>query len=180
MKILALLSIIFSLVSLSGFSQEEKMKWNKGKLLNWKDFRGTPSKSQDFVASTNSGISLGFSSKTSNGVSTYSIAIDSYFYPDRSWFRPGIVDDYILKHEQTHFDISEIYARLLRKKLAVLDQLDPAYKLKVEQIYNHNEKERAAFQSDFDRETSHSKNPEEERVWEQKVTNLLKELDAWK
>lgn len=180
MKISAILLILFSLVITTVIAQEEKMKWNEDRLLTWKDFRGTPDKVKDYVASTNSGISLGFASQTSNGNTTYNIEIGSYFYPDLSWYRPGNVSAYILKHEQTHFDISEIFARKLRKKIADLDQLDPSYKENVTQVYNENEYERRLFQSTFDLETEHSNFPDQEREWEQKIADLLKELDAYK
>ncbi len=180
MKISALHIVLLSLISTTVVSQEEKMKWDEGSPLTWKDFRGTPNKTQDYVATTNSGISLGFASQTSNGVTTYNIEIGSYFYPNHSWYRPGNVSAYILKHEQTHFDISEIFARKLRKKIAALDQLDPDFKSKVENIYRQNEYDRTLFQSTFDVETEHSNFPDVEREWEQKVADLLLALDAYK
>ena len=180
MKISVLLIFLLSLVTTTVYSQDEKMKWDEDRLLTWKDFRGTPNKSMDYVATTNSGISLGFASQTRNDVTTYTIEIGSYFYPNQSWYRPGNVSAYILKHEQTHFDISEVFARKLRKKLALLDQSDPAYKDKVGAIYNRNEEERSLFQSTFDVETEHSNYPDQERDWEQKVADLLKALDAYK
>ncbi|EDM43482.1 hypothetical protein SCB49_00495 [unidentified eubacterium SCB49] len=161
-------------------SQEEKMKWDESRLLTWKDFRGTPDKSTDYVASTHSGISLSFGSKTENGKVSYTIEVGSYFYPEKSWYRPGNISAYILKHEQTHFDISEVYARKLRKKIAELDQTAPDFKEKVAQVYSENEYERTIFQADFDIETGHSNFPEFEREWEQKVADLLIELNDWK
>lgn len=180
MKISILLIILFSLFTASVFSQEEKMKWDEDRLLTWKDFRGTPNRGKDYVATTNSGISLGFASQTKNGNTTYNIEIGSYFYPEQSWYRPGNVSAYILKHEQTHFDISEIFARKLRQKIAALDQSDNNFKSKVEEIYTSNEYERVLFQSTFDVETDHSNYPDQEREWEQKVADLLKSLDDYK
>lgn len=180
MKISAILVLLLSFVTATTVGQEEKMKWDENRLLTWKDFRGTPNKSKDFVATTNSGISLAFGSQTRNGNTTYTIEIGSYFYPDLSWYRPGNVSAYILKHEQTHFDISEIFARKLRKRIAALDQADPNFKSKVEEIYSNNEYERSLFQSTFDLETDHSNYPDQEREWEQKVADLLKSLDDYK
>ena len=180
MKISALFIILFSLVATTVVSQEKKMKWDETKPLIWKDFKGTPERAKDYVATTNSGISIAFSSQTKSGVTTYELEVGSYFYPERSWYRPGNVSAYILKHEQTHFDISEIFARKLRKSLAELDQSDPAFKEKVQQIYSANEYDRVLFQSTFDVETDHSNYPDLEREWEQKVADLLTALDAYK
>lgn len=180
MKISEVLVILLFFTTTFMVSQEDKMKWDADRPLSWKDFKGTPEKTKDYVASTNSGVSLAFASQTKNGVTTYTTEVTTYFYPKLSWYRPGNVSAYILKHEQTHFDISEIFGRRLRKQLAQLDQKDPDFKEKVQQLFSDNEYERVLFQSEFDLETDHSNFPDYERKWEQKVAELLKELDAYK
>jgi hypothetical protein len=37
------------------------------------------------------------------------------FYPERSWVRPERKTDRLLAHEQGHFDITEVFARRMRK-----------------------------------------------------------------
>lgn len=173
--------ILFFFTSVA-FSQtkEERIVWQDTKKLTWADFKGTPENDENFVASTNSGISFGFSSKTKAGVKTVDFVVTSYFYPERSWFMEGAVNDYILKHEQTHFDISELFARKLRQKLASLPAEDPQLKEKMKAIYTQNEQERVNFQKLYDWETNHSRVPEEEALWQQKVAAELKAYDDWK
>ncbi len=180
MKISAILLLLLSFVTLHLTAQEEKLEWGADRQLTWRDFKGEPEKSKEFVATTNSGVSLAFSSQTKNKITTYTTAVTTFFYPHSSWYRPGNVSAYILKHEQTHFDISEIFARKLRKTLKELDQNDPEFKNLVQKAFNDNEYERVLFQSTFDVETDHSNYPDQEREWEQKVIDLLKELDAYK
>ena len=180
MKISAILITLLLCVTNSMISQEEKMEWDAERQLIWKDFKGKPEKIKDFVATTNSGVSLAFGSQTKNGITEYTTEVATYFYAKSSWYRPGNVSAYILKHEQTHFDISEIFARKLRKTLQELDQNNPDFKNLVQKAFNDNEYERVLFQADFDLETDHSNYPDEEREWEQKVAYLLKELDAYR
>ena len=71
MKISAILILLLTFVTLNLTAQEVKLEWNADKQLTWRDFKGKPEKSKEFVATTNSGISLAFSSQTKNGITTY-------------------------------------------------------------------------------------------------------------
>ena len=66
-----------------------------------------------FVASTSSGIA--YSYREVNGDKRIKINVFCNFYPQKSWQSKNDATDYILKHEQTHFDISELYKRILKK-----------------------------------------------------------------
>gem|GEM_PF-6316406 len=56
-----------------------------------------------FVASTSSEIV--YSCKEVNGDKNIKINVSCNFYPQKSWYSKNDATDYILKHEQTHFDI---------------------------------------------------------------------------
>jgi hypothetical protein len=109
-------AVVFSFLLLPQ-SSKEKILWKENQKLTWEDFRGKPIRSANFVASTHTGISFTYSYTLKNGKMDLKYSVESFFYPEESWFRPDKVSPYILKHEQTHFDISELYARILRKRL---------------------------------------------------------------
>ncbi|MEZ4817149.1 MAG: DUF922 domain-containing protein [Flavobacteriaceae bacterium] len=174
--------LLLFLVPFLGFffvSEEEKIVWDANRPLTWEDFRGIPNRADDFVASTNSGISFSFSFKERNGVATISYTVVSNFYPDLSWYRPERVSTYILEHEQNHFDISELHARKLRKALSALTH-NKDFKEKAEAIYNTVEAERRAMQTLYDSESDHSNIEEAEYQWRKIVAEKLKALDTWK
>lgn len=108
---------------------------------------------------------------------TYSV--ESNFYPQQSWFQVGKVSPYILKHEQTHFDISELHARMLRKKLAGT-RFTKKVKSEIESIYRKTELQRKVMQAKFDAETDHSRNVEKEVFWEKYVKEQLSEYEDWR
>jgi len=170
------LSILWPL--LTGFSlQENKISWSPTQKLTWEDFRGVPNALDLYVASTNSGISFSFFYKEHNGVELVSTTVVSNFYPDLSWYRPHNVSKYILAHEQTHFNITELHARKLREQLSTLSY-NNTYKIKATELYNKIEAERRLMQRTYDKETNHSNNKEEEYKWQQFVEqNLLKYKD---
>ena len=159
--------------------EEEKIAWDANRPLTWEDFRGVPNRADSFVASTNSGISFSFSFSERNGVANIQYTVVSNFYPDLSWYRPERVTQYILEHEQTHFDISELHARKLRKALSSLSH-DRDFKEKAEAIYNGLEAERRAMQTQYDKESDHSNVKEMEYQWRTIVAQELNALDAWK
>lgn len=156
-----------------------KIQWSENKKLSWEDFRGTPDAGDGYVASTNSGMSFSFSYKVTNGIMTMDYEILCNFYPELSWYKVDLVSNYILQHEQTHFDISELYARKLRK---VMEETtfsnDP--KEAVNAIYQNMEAARQKLQEKYDFETDHSKNEPVEIQWRRFVTNELEKYEHWK
>ena len=155
------------------------MQWDENRKLTWADFQGRPQAGNDFVASTNSGISFSYSFRIENGKLDLDYSIQSNFYPKLSWYKRGNVSDYILEHEQTHFDISELFARKLRKKM-VETGFSSNPKKEIDAIYQKNEQERRAFQNRYDAETDHSKNPEAEYIWRELVKTQLDFYERWK
>ena len=178
MKLLTI-PIILSLLLFPVSNDNEKIAWSADKKLTWADFKGDPAGGNGYVASTNSGISFSYSFAVREGELKLSHTVRSKFYPNLSWFMPGHVDDYILKHEQTHFDISELYARKLRKQLEETQfTLEP--KETLDAIYSQAETRRRAMQKRFDEESDHSKIEGKEYQWEAYVAQELKKYEAWK
>ncbi len=160
-------------------SEDEKIQWSAEKLLTWDDFRGVPNEAEEFVASTNSGISFAFSYKEANGQGKFNYTVLSNFYPLLSWYKSGSVSSYILQHEQTHFDISEWHARKLRRALFLIKD-SPDFRRLSEEKYHSIELERRQMQLLYDKESDHSNNKEHEYQWRAFVAQQLKEYEDWK
>lgn len=154
------------------------MPWSDTKTLTWADFQGIPSAGDDFVASTNSGVSFSYSISFNKGKKEFSFTVESHFYPELSWFRKGQVNDYILGHEQTHFDISELHARILKQRLSEAT-FTGAIKEEIQIIYEKTEQQRRDMQNQFDAETVHSKVRKKEIEWEKFVADQLKRYKRW-
>lgn len=174
-----IIAALLLLVLSPEISEEEKIIWSEDRKLTWEDFKGTPSGPQDFVASTNSGVSFSFSYKERNGVGTINYTVVSNFYPALSWYRPARVSDYILEHEQMHFDISELCARKLRKSLADIPH-DRNFKENSEVVYQQNEAERRQLQAQYDKESDHSNIREGEYKWRVYIAEQLEAYGSWK
>lgn len=160
-------------------SDSEKILWKENKTLTWEDFRGKPIPSASFVASTNTGINFQYSYSLKNNEVEVKYSVESFFYPDKSWFQPGKVNQHILNHEQAHFDISELHARMLRKNLSG-KKFSKKVKSEIEGIYRQIEQKRRAMQVKFDAETDHSRNVEKEIIWEKQIEKQLDSYESWK
>lgn len=155
------------------FSQEEEaIPWSPDLKLQWENFKGRPFKTAWASAVTASGISYEFSSVENNGRIELNIKIGTYFYPDQSWYQPKLCDAVILSHEQLHFDISELYARKMRKRLAKAT-FTKNVKAEIKNIYKSVLKELSKFQKKYDYETNFSRNLQQQLLWNKKIEKLL-------
>ncbi|WP_297696657.1 DUF922 domain-containing protein [uncultured Eudoraea sp.] len=155
------------------FAQEEEtILWNSGQRLSWANFKAEPPKNSEIAATTASGLSYQFSTTEENGKYELDYIISTFFYPNRSWYQPNICDEVILSHEQLHFDISELYARKMRK---IMDNttFTKNVKAEVKAIYRQINKELAEFQQVYDRETNYSRNIEQQLSWNKKIKEAL-------
>ncbi len=174
-----LVAIFIGFLLSPSITEEEKIAWQENRKLRWEDFRGIPNRADSYVASTNSGISFSFSLKESEKGVEVDYTVQSNFYPDLSWYRPDRVNEYILLHEQTHFDISELFARKLRMKLESIEDLSKFKELS-EKYYNEIEFQRRQMQRDYDAESDHSNVESKEYEWREFVASELNTYAPWK
>ncbi len=151
--------------------EEEAILWTPTTQLGWNDFKGRPTNNRA-AAITASGISYRFSSLSKGDVVQLDFTVNSYFYPNQSWYRPDLCDSVILGHEQLHFDISELYARKMRKQLNET-RFTKNVKAEVRAIYKTITKELNDFQNRYDSETNFSRNREQQLLWNAKINEAL-------
>ena len=152
--------------------EEATILWNPLQRLSWVNFKAEPPKDSEIAATTASGLSYQFSTMEENGKYELDYTVNTYFYPNRSWYQPDICDEVILSHEQLHFDISELYARKMRQ---IMDTtiFTKNVKAEVKAIYRQINKELASFQQVYDRETDYSRNIEQQLSWNKKIKDSL-------
>ncbi|WP_370225804.1 DUF922 domain-containing protein [Mesoflavibacter sp.] len=158
----------------------EEVSWSENYKLTWSDFKGAPNNQTDAVAITASGITFSYSiKKTSNKVHSFKTLVKAYFYPEHSWCKKEMVDDNILRHEQLHFDITELHARLFRQQIA---KLKPSLDIdnQLDQLHQSINKQLSLMQNSYDEETNHSINTEAQIKWQESVAKQLKTLEKFK
>jgi Bacterial protein of unknown function (DUF922) len=149
---------------------EELIKWASSQQLTWSDYKANPNPNSDAAASTTTYLGIEFNIDQ-NGL-TWKIQCN--FSKTKSWGRSKT--GFILKHEQGHFDIAEIFARKLNKKMSEYKFTQTTYKSDLKNIYEGITKEKEQFQDQYDNETDHSRKKEEQLNWQKKVEKMLEEL----
>lgn len=174
------LLILFVFLFVGIISNEETVSWDETNKLNWTDFKAAPDSESDAVALTASGITFGYSLKTSGErIVDFSATVESHFYPNKSWYLKDKANVYILGHEQLHFDITELYARKFRQQLAKL-KVNQNVKEQMNRMHTSINEAINETQRRYDLETNHSMNMEKQKEWEAFIERELQRLNQFK
>jgi uncharacterized protein DUF922 len=169
------------LTSLLAFTQADKkdlILWSPDYKLQWQDFKGNPQGGTTLKAMTWSTIQLETSKIDASGVA---LTICASFIKSKSWRKKDAEgNSNLLTHEQKHFDITEIYARKMRKKLSETTFTNPKQAQQIiQRLYNETFSESAAEQKKYDAETNHSINKEVQEKWNAAIETELQSLNAF-
>lgn len=174
------------------FVKDNFILWQENKKLKIQDFKAenndtTKVNQQQFLGAI-SAIRIEYSSFQRNKNSVPDFSIKTYFDPNESWML--LKNDYVLQHEQIHFDLTELYARKMRKSVESLRQKNVTnisiYRKKI-QHWNVM-KEKASNQFDADNQDYYikigqkilfQKNPKQE-AWKKKVDRELFQYSLFK
>ena len=174
------------------FVKDNFILWQENKKLKIQDFKAENKDTvkvnrQQFLGAI-SAIRIEYSSFQRNKNSVPDFSIKTYFDPNESWML--LKNDYVLQHEQIHFDLTELYARKMRKSVESLRQKNVTnisiYRKKI-QHWNAM-KEKASNQFDADNQDYYikigqkilfQKNPKQE-AWKKKVDRELFQYSLFK
>jgi hypothetical protein len=176
--------ILFILLSLSGFSQRT-IAPNIRKLRNdtiiWK--QDSLLRKEDFKARGKSSGPLGYASTglfmypgESNGELLF--FVEALFIKSRSYITQ--YSEYVLRHEQIHFDICELYARKLRQRFTETNwKTVRNMQSETARIYNKTVADLFKEEAKYDKDTEHGLNSAKQKIWEEDIQNRLKELEGY-
>jgi hypothetical protein len=168
-----LLLVVLSRISYAqdDSASQDTIIWQPAYKLSWADFQGLPDSNSIGGAATASGIGYRVF-RTDTGVR---VEVYTYFSRKLSWSKRQFATSRSLRHEQGHFDISEVFARRLRKQFS-------EYKVNIESIgsdlldlYNLNHREWENIQDQYDIETDHHRNCSKQDEWESIIASWLTE-----
>ncbi len=157
--------------------QGDVLLWQENKLLTWDDFNGKPEK-RFAAASTHYDI---LKTVSQNQGKLTTVKIEAVFFRNKSWKNKYWVSESVLRHEQKHFDIVELFARKLRK--AICENKFKNYtdlNSKVDSLYNIYDEEMDVYQDKYDDESDGSMNGEKQREWEKKIMAEIEKLNKYK
>lgn len=134
-----------------------QLSYNPNKKLSWADFKKINNKAKS-AALTTSGITY-----VINEYANYNeILVSCFFDKKESYCNGNSNTDYILNHEQRHFDITYIFCNKFISRLKEQGNLNDKNSLI---IYNQIIDECERYQEKYDLETNNSINAVEQQKW---------------
>ncbi len=156
----------------TAYSQNDFIEWGRGVKIDWTDFKGKAQVNSPFAAMSAVGIHYKYSSLVIEEVIKIKFQINSKFDRTKSWSRSKLQTADVLKHEQLHFDISEIVSREFKKE-AENSTYSKNYKNEIIDIFNRYTKYLEKLQKKYDDQTMHSKNKPRQKEWENLIRREL-------
>jgi predicted secreted Zn-dependent protease len=144
--------------------------WNVNRRLTWNDFKGKPDPTTGNAALTSTSINIDYSYNSKE----LKFSIRCQFDPTKSWGR--VRNSHILGHEQAHFDIAEIHARLLYKLVKEYKFKASSVNEDIAAIYESVMQKHHEMQSQYDGETDYSRKPPQQENWQEHIAQSLGSL----
>ena len=176
----AALIIVLISVYIESHSQKDadranaELLWNEFYTLQWDDFRGEPDRNSHGDAGT----AVQIKAKPFTIDNRVHYDVTAIFNRHKSWARD--TSTALLAHEQLHFDLAELYARKIRKRLKELSDQG------VNEIKELNEAIRELLlesnkvDAQYDAETLHGGLLTKQAAWERKIKSELAALGGFK
>ncbi|WP_082318057.1 DUF922 domain-containing protein [Hymenobacter sp. DG25A] len=152
------------------------LEWQPNRPLTWTDFQARPTLPAELAALTSANLDVRVNCVNYQVTTT----VRAVFTPSESWVRNASkAKPELLRHEQIHFDLTELHARRVRQKITLAkfncDRLQPALNNFTRIAFNDWRREEARY----DMETNHGLNAAKQLAWEQNVQQRLQELSAF-
>ncbi len=176
--------IFFFMLVLRGYAQSDTLNYKNYKnhpKLTWNDFLVRPASdyTSKFAASVSTGLDFKWDYNIENAQQNFTYKVNACLYTSSSWVFEHKKDSMLLAHEQGHYDITELHARKLRMLISGY-KLGRNIRKDLKVIYKNVESSRYKMQSAYDVETIHSKDREQQLLWEAKIDSLLQEYKIYK
>lgn len=164
---------ILTWLLLTVIQQTHLIPWQDSHKLSWEDFKASPDPNSKNAALTSSTINIEFG-YDEEGL-TFSIRCS--FDKNRSWVR--IRNNDVLAHEQGHFDIAEVHARMLYKAMKEYKFNAKTVGQDINGIYENMMNLHRQAQTLYDKETDYSRNSVHQEDWLKKIQQQLTDLKAF-
>lgn len=144
------------------------------KEITWDDFKGPYNRKSSGIASTYSYMDMDILKQEDKSI----VKLRAVFDMEESWVI--YKEKSVLNHERGHFNITELYARKLRKKIAETTFSRENYKHELWALYKEYDDLMDKYQDHYDDETDSSMDTPRQKAWEAQLKKDLEEMDAYK
>jgi hypothetical protein len=154
--------------------EEDGIVWQAERRLSWDDFQSETNPREPLHAMTSTNIEV----QAHCYGSQMQFDVKCVFKTKDSWSK-NKKSERLLAHEQMHFDLTEVHARRLRQKLAQSTGLCGSDKGRFSKIVEGYFTDWKAEQDQYDLESNHGLNQEQQLNWENKIARRLETLSPF-
>lgn len=174
-SVIAQHSVVIKWTKRSDMPAAQTVYYDTAKPLTWADFKGRPETGGMTAALTSAGFGYGANMGYTESKSEIRIDVYCYFDKSRSWVKPDRKTDYILNHEQRHYDIAFIAAArfVSALRLSGLSAANLDEQLKVQ--YDAATAWMQTMQDRYDKETRNGLDRAEQEEWNEHIDAWLRE-----
>jgi len=169
------------------------LPWDEDRPLTWEDFQGQPPEDVELrdeaafiryrlrIQKTNFTLTYNPNTHTWKAkIDPATLKVENLMDRSQSWVDPKRRSSRLLKHEQGHFDINEVYRRIVETRLKQLEAEAPTQKEAAEELQrlvdetlDQISRKVEQVQAEYDRETAHGQDQEAQAEWEAKIREWL-------
>jgi hypothetical protein len=159
---------------------EKEIYWATDRKLCWEDFKGSPQINLNSNIGALSKCGFGFETNQVSFLSKAKVFTKATFNCNLSWVKVDQKNNLeLLEHEQGHFDLSEIYARMFRKKISEIyltaSNINIDTKIIFDKVYNLF----IQIQDLYDSETNHGLDKNYQTIWNKSIEKQLNDLNKF-
>ncbi len=197
MKVVIVLLAVFMVVAggVAAADYTADVVWNAGQPLTWSDFCGLPPQTPTAEAAM---IAMRISWRVaytitydplrqmwSGTIDRAGVTVANTMDPRASWVRPGAATTALLDHEQHHFDLNEVYARMLVSALIGLsasgttkDAVDTQLRQLIAATGSRILGALKVMQRGYDDQTGHGTRRGQQHTWDEQIAAWLRASGA--
>ena len=157
-----------------------EIAWSLNRPLTWEDFRATPPTGGEEQAKTV--YLLSYESRC-RGLD-FTVDVTAIMLPLQSWVKPFVQatvagSTRVLRHEQTHFNLTEVHARRMRRYFKELYNPCGVPDERLREAVDRFVKEESDAQGQYDQQTQYGRNDLAQGRWDKEVADMLSSLAAF-
>jgi hypothetical protein len=155
-------------------AEEDGIVWQAERRLSWDDFQSEANPQEPLHAMTSTNIEV----QANCYGNQMKFDVKCVFKTKDSWSK-NKKSERLLAHEQMHFDLTEVHARRLRQKLTQSAALCGSNKDRFGKIVEGYFADWKTEQDQYDQESNHGLNQEQQLIWENKIVHRLATLSSF-
>lgn len=144
--------------------------------ISWSDFQRLPPPATRYGAAVYTSFGYEATSRRVGPALQIALRTKVFMIKSNSWARPAAKDDYALRHEQLHFDITKLVSERFKQKIKAEALPLDDYDSRIQYLFLESFREMNRTQQQYDAETNHSMVRSAQAQWIERIEHELRQF----